>query len=142
MACYVDTSVWVALLGREATAPRVARWMAQGLFMVTAQWTSVEVASALGIKARRGELTQEMVSGICQAFRKLMAMGGVSMEVNERTDFQEAALLCEQVSHGLRAGDALHLAVAQRVGCTHFLSFDKALNRQAEQMGFELVALS
>ncbi len=141
MSCYVDTSVWLALLGREATAPAVATWMAGGMTIVTAHWTGVEVASGLGIKARRGEFTQATVSSICAAFRQLIAIGGVLLQSCEDTDFQEAATLCEGVSSGLRGGDALHLAVAHRVGCTHFLSFDKVLNQQARRAGFALVVI-
>jgi predicted nucleic acid-binding protein len=141
MTCYVDTSVWLALLGSEATAHEVSAWMSQGMTMVTAQWTGVEIASGLGIKARRGELTQATVSSICESFRQLVAMDGVYLPGCEDTDFQEAATLCEGVSTGLHGGDALHLVVAQRAGCTHFLSFDKVLNRQAQRAGFALVAI-
>ena len=139
MACYVDTSAWVALLGREANAGQMAQWMMRGMPLLTSVWTEVEVASALSIKARRGELTQGMVLQTCQLFRELLGTGGVTGVGCVTTDFQEAALMCEQMSSGLRGGDALHLAVAQRAGSTHFLSFDKTLNRQALQMGLVLV---
>lgn len=139
MACYVDTSVWVALLGREATATAVERWMMRGMPLLTSVWTGVEIASALSIKARRGELTQTLVSKSCQAFRDLLATGGLAGVECVATDFQEAELMCEQVGSGLRGGDALHLAVAQRSGSTHFLSFDKTLNRQAQQMGLVVI---
>lgn len=141
MSCYVDTSVWLALLGREATAPAVATWMSGGMILATAQWTAVELASGLGIKARRGEFTQATASSICDAFRQLIAIDGVSVPPCRDTDFQEAAALCERIGSGLRGGDALHLAVAQRLGCTHFLSFDKVLNQQAQQAGLMLIAI-
>ena len=139
MACYVDTSAWVALLGREVNAVPMERWMMRGMPLVTSNWTGVEIASALSIKARRGELTQGMVSQCCQAFHELLEAGGLALIECVATDFQEAAWMCEQMSSGLRGGDALHLAVAQRSGGTHFLSFDKTLNRQALQMGMVLV---
>jgi uncharacterized protein len=141
MSCYVDTSVWLALLGREAAAPAVATWMSGGMRLATAQWTAVELASGLAIKARRGEITQAVASRVCDAFRQLIALDGVSVLPFHDTDFHEAAALCERVSGGLRGGDALHLAVAQRSGCIHFLSFDKVLNQHAQQAGLTLIAI-
>ncbi len=141
MTCYVDTSVWIALLGREKTSASVAAWMELGKPMVTAHWTAVEIASAMSIKARRGEMTQEAVSRVCSAYRDLVAIDGVTLYTCETSDFQEASLICEQVDLKIRGGDGLHLVVAQRVGCSHFLSFDKALNAQALQMGLELVTV-
>jgi uncharacterized protein len=141
MSCYVDTSVWIALLGHEKISASVADWMEQGEPLVTGRWTAVEIASAMSIKSRRGEISQETVSRICQAFRSLIAIGGVSIASHEDADFQEASLMCEDVSRKIRGGDALHLVVAQRVGCRQFLSFDHALNTQAVQIGLELVAL-
>ncbi|MEX1167690.1 MAG: type II toxin-antitoxin system VapC family toxin [Hydrogenophaga sp.] len=139
MACYVDTSVWVALLGHEANGQPIEAWMMRGMPLITSAWTKVEIARALGIKARRGELSQGMVSDMCQSFRDLLGTAGVAQVDCAGTDFQEAALMCEHVASGLRGGDALHLAVAQRSGSSHFLSFDKTLNRQAQQMGLVLV---
>jgi uncharacterized protein len=141
MSSYVDTSVWIALLGHEKTSASVATWMELGEPLVTSRWTAVEIASAMSIKSRRGEISQETVSRICQAFRNLIAIGGVSVPSHEDADFLEAGLMCEDVSRKIRGGDALHLAVAQRVGCRQFLSFDQILNAQAVQMGLELVAL-
>lgn len=141
MSCYVDTSVWIALLGHEQTSASVADWMELGEPLVTARWTAVEIVSAMSIKSRRGEISQETVSQICLAFRQLISIGGLSVQSCEDADFHEASLMCEDASRNIRGGDALHLVVAQRVGCVQFLSFDKALNAQAVQMGLELVAL-
>lgn len=142
MACYVDTSVWMALLGRESSALAIEQWMMRGLPLATSAWTAVEIASGLGIKARRGDLSQGQVSQTCEAFRGLLGTGGVEQVACTGLDFSQAALLCEHVAGGLRSGDALHLAVAQRVGSTLFFSFDKTLSRQAQQMGFGLVNVS
>ena len=139
MTCYVDTSVWIALLAKEKTAPSVAAWMARGTPLLTAEWTQVEVASGLGIKARRLEFNQAVASQMCAAFRQLIAMDGVAIAPIVPTDFEEAALICEQVDLAIRGGDGLHLAVAQRVGAAHFFSFDNALKRQAKRMGMELM---
>lgn len=141
MACYVDTSVWLALLGREVTAKRVADWFEKGVALTTSVWTAVEIASALGVKARRGELTQQAVSAVCKAYRDLLDIGIVQVQNCQITDFNEAQMLCEQVASGMRAGDALHLSVAVRSGCSQFFSFDKTLNQRASLAGLELIAI-
>jgi len=57
---YVDTSVWVALLAREAPAAALAQWLATAPALCCADWTQVELASALGIKHRRGDICRWM----------------------------------------------------------------------------------
>ena len=44
-----------------------------------------------------------------------------------------------RVVFALNGTDALHLAIARRVGCRHFFSLDKTLNRNAVQAGMRLV---
>jgi uncharacterized protein with PIN domain len=100
MACYVDTRAWVALLGREANAEPIEQWMMRGMPLMTSAWTKVEIARALSIIARRGELDQALVSDICRAFKALLGVGGVAQMDCVDTDFQEAALLCEHVASG------------------------------------------
>lgn len=39
----------------------------------------------------------------------------------------------------LRGGDALHLAIAQRHGCTHLASLDKDMQAAAQQQRMKLV---
>jgi uncharacterized protein len=141
MSCYVDTSVWVALLCRESAAPRIATWLAAGPAVMTSPWTQVELASALGIKARRGELSQGLVSEICAAYQRLLNRNDLTLCGVASTDYQEAVLLCENIETGLRAGDALHLAVAQRCGANRFFSFDQRLNTRAKACGLELIAV-
>ena len=50
-------------------------------------------------------------------------------------DYATAAQMCRMPQAGLRAGDALHLAVALRSGCDALLSFDKILNQNARASG-------
>jgi predicted nucleic acid-binding protein len=45
------------------------------------------------------------------------------------------------MSRGLRAGDALHLAVALGRQCSYFFSLDHQLNRHAQTAGLRLVTL-
>ena len=54
-------------------------------------------------------------------------------------DFLYAAELCRTSETGLRAGDALHLAVALRHNCHWLASLDQAMNASARKLGLKLV---
>jgi predicted nucleic acid-binding protein len=57
----------------------------------------------------------------------------------EKTDFHRAAELCDQWQTGLRAGDALHVAIAERHGLT-VCTLDQIMFDAAKTLG--LVAKS
>lgn len=133
--CYVDTSVGVALPSREPTAPHARAVLQGGWRLLTADWTEVEVASALAAKARRGDFAPATAAALRDAYRDGVRRGGIDVVAGEGEDFSAAAGLCQRVASGLRAGDALHLALAWRRGCTLFFGFDRLLNRNARALG-------
>jgi predicted nucleic acid-binding protein len=137
---YVDTSVWIALLAREAPAPAVAHWLVQAPQLCCADWTQLELASAIGIKYRRGDLSVSAAQAICEVFAS-MTIYQVHQAAVTAPDIEHACRLCLDMDRGLRAGDALHLAVAIRLQCSQFFSFDHNLNGKAQQAGLQLVAL-
>ena len=137
---YVDTSVWVALLAREAAAPALNLWLADAPALCCANWAELELASALGIKHRRGELSLAAARSICDVFASMMVYQ-VQQILVQAVDMTLARSLCMDMGRGLRAGDALHLAVAIRLQCSHFFSLDHNLNRNAETAGLGLVQL-
>lgn len=132
---YIDTSVWMALLAQESQASVVKGWMGSELGqMCVSPWTGTELASALAIKQRRGELAQDVMAKLLAQFEAWVTdslrMLGVDGE-----DCERAADLCAHAASGLRAGDALHLAVALRHGCSHMASLDTVLVKAASDNG-------
>lgn len=105
----------------------------------TAWWTETEFASALGIQLRKRALNLTQARGANSLFGDLMNMVH-RLNVIE-ADFVQAAQWAAQVSWGLRGGDALHLAVAQRHGCTALASLDFKMCECAEKLGLKLVDL-
>jgi len=63
--------------------------------------------------------------------------GHVSVELRslERDRFRQAAELLLDPALGLRAGDALHLAVALHSHCTQLSSFDRQMLTAAAALG-------
>jgi len=137
---YVDTSVWIALLAREAPAAALTQWLATAPALCCADWTQLEMASALGIKHRRGDMPLDAALAICEVFESMMAYQVREFPLTPQ-DVARARALCLDMGQGLRAGDGLHLAVAMRLECSHFFSFDHNLNRHAERAGLRLTTL-
>ncbi len=142
MTIYVDTSAWVASLCREAQSESVGAWLGAQLpqSLMASLWVKTEISSALSIKCRRGDLRAADLAPLHQSFDEFYHSGShwASLEPN---DFSLASALCKDVASDLRGGDALHLAVALRLKCSHFLSLDHVLNKNALTQGLKLIAL-
>lgn len=139
---YVDTSVWVALQLHEAQTHAVQAWVeAHGMAgLGCSEWVKTEYASALSIKRRRGDITNDHFERAHGAFGKICVAGPRWFTV-ETQDFFEAARLCADPAHKMRAGDALHLAVALRCQCQAFFSLDNVLNDNAQRNGLRTITL-
>lgn len=135
---YIDTSVWCAYAFNEPEAPEAARWLldAELDHTATAWWTWTEFVSAAGIKRRVKKLDEASVARASQAFKSVSAMThALSVQAD---DFHRAADLCAQHELKLRAGDALHLAVALRHRCKALASLDAGMNHAAQALGLHL----
>lgn len=136
---YVDSSVWIALLAQETSAERLKQWLdnEEGR-LFTASWTRTELASALSIKARRGELSQKQVAQLIQEFEHWVATGVQLLNV-DNGDFAHAASLCAKIKSKLRSGDALHLTVAARHQMSHVATLDHDTIENALKMGMQVL---
>jgi predicted nucleic acid-binding protein len=65
-----------------------------------------------------------------------LLQGGVELRPLDRGHFRHAAELLQDSALGLRAGDALHLAVALHSRCTQLASFDIRMQQAATVLGF------
>jgi uncharacterized protein len=109
---YVDTSVLVALCVRERMTAAVSQWYASVKDdLISGAWCVTEFASALGIKRRTGQLTEEQSAFAWRSFERMCA-SDLQLTPIEPPVFHQAAVLTLDASSGLRAGDALHLATA------------------------------
>lgn len=136
MRVYLDTSVLVAAHTREPQTGPAQQWLASqsGGGLIVSTWTLLECESALAIKWRRGELDDAGKSGASvdiEAFAACFTPWAVPNEA----DHLRARELCRHAPSGLRAGDALHLALALRLKASHFATLDRVLGNNAAAHG-------
>lgn len=138
---YVDTSILVALITNEVTAGSIAQWYAaDSRPLVSGDWCSTEFASALALKERTGQLTRRQSNAAWKLFSEFCS-GGLRLLPIEREVFAQAAHLVRGSKNGLRAGDALHLALALHIKAEAFFTLDVRLGESARQSGLQLVIL-
>jgi predicted nucleic acid-binding protein len=137
---YVDTSALVALVTPEARTGALQQWLRahDQVHLVSADWCVPEVASALAIKVRTRQIDADLADEAWNEFGTACD-GLLQLTPVAATDFSLAAQMCRVPQAGLRAGDALHLAVALRSECGAMLCFDELLNRNAEANGLALI---
>ncbi len=131
----LDTSVVVALLTPEERSAQALDWFAKSREpLISSDWLITETHSALGIKQRHHGHSSEARQAAGVQFERLL-QGGVDLRSLDRDRFRQAAELLEDSALGLRAGDALHLAVALHSRCTHLASFDSRMQQAAVALG-------
>jgi predicted nucleic acid-binding protein len=132
---YLDTSVVVALLTPEDRSPSALDWFAQCRdTLISSDWLITETHSALGIKQRHHGLSPQARQAAAEQFERLLR-GGIELRSLDRGRFRQAAELLQNPELGLRAGDALHLAVALHSRCSHLASFDGQMQQAATSLG-------
>ncbi|RBY79864.1 VapC toxin family PIN domain ribonuclease [Geodermatophilus sp. TF02-6] len=115
---YLDTSLLVALIMTEERTARAHDWLA-GVDddLVTSERARVEVASALSTEQRQAVLDAAGRTEAEYTFA-VIADQGLDVLPVETSDFRRAADYVRPPERNLRGADALHIAVAGRLGAT------------------------
>ena len=125
---YFDTSFLVPLILPEATSDKIAAFVRRLSTeeLTVSHWTRVGFSSLIAREVRVGGLD---VQAAARADARFEAMVDESFSVllPNADDFALARRYLGQFETGLRAGDALHLAVASNHRAAVIYSLDKTL---------------
>lgn len=132
---YCDTSFVATLVLREAASDEVEAFVQQvhpGDLAVS-HWVHVEFASLLARRVRLRELTARQAREIHREFDRMLDES-FEVFVPNAGDYSLAVGMLQHYKLGLRAGDALHLAIASNRQVARFLTLDRALIRAARAL--------
>lgn len=138
---YIDTSALVPVFIREPKSETVVTWIASaGERLAVSEWSLVEFASAAAIKVRSGQVAASLAKQATARVRAF-AHAHCRVAVPGREEFRRAAELAGDDNLKLRAGDALHLAIAASLSARGILCLDDAMTESARLLGMNIVPL-
>jgi predicted nucleic acid-binding protein len=110
---YLDTSVLVAAMTAEARSSEMQRWLGQQdpQNLAISAWVTTEFSAALSIKLRASQISAQHRAQALADFADLCRESLTLLPINA-DHFAIAAWIANQHALGLRAADALHLAIA------------------------------
>ena len=133
---YFDTSFLVPLILPEATSEPISGFL-EALSdddLAISHWTRVEFASLLAREVGMGGLDAGTAREAGSQFERMIGESFVVLLPN-RDDFNLAREWLGNFETGLRAGDALHLAIAGNRGADAIYSLDKLMIAAGKTLG-------
>jgi predicted nucleic acid-binding protein len=137
---YFDTSFIVPLFINEPTSEEVAAKL-QAIpptEIALSLWTKTEFSSVLARKVRMQESTEEFAFETINKFEQMMA-NSCQVIIPEAADFDLSAQYVQNFQTGLRAGDALHLAIAKNHGAILIYTLDVKLAKAASLLNIPCI---
>jgi len=133
---YFDTSFLVPFFVEESTSRQVDQFLRQQPLgeACISQWTRIEFCSAVARQVRIGGMNPTVAAEVESAFDSLIAEA-FGMVLPAQADFDLAKQFLQHYETGLRAGDALHLAIASNHGAKAIYSLDRGLLKAGRLLG-------
>lgn len=134
MTVLLDASVLVPLFVRDALTPRAFTLVGRAAQpLLVSDWAALETISAFSLKARTGAISISEAEVARDNLHQWRRDFGVAISL-EPSDVQNAIALLGAFQLNLRAPDALHLAMAQRV-MAPLATFDAKLAAAGRSVG-------
>ncbi len=138
---YFDTSFLAPLILPEATSEKIAKFIGELPLekLTVSHWTRVEFSSLLAREVRMGGLEAPAALRVDDQFEEMINQSFVVLLPNAE-DFNLAREFLKSHDTGLRAGDALHLAIAKNHGAEAIYSLDKTMIKAGKSLGLPATA--
>jgi predicted nucleic acid-binding protein len=138
---YFDTSFLAPLVLPEATSEKIARLIRRLPVdeLAVSHWTRVEFSSLLAREVRMGGLDPRSAVRADVRF-ECMVEASFAILLPNASDFTLAKEFLAKHETRLRAGDALHLAIAKNHGAKAVYSLDKTMIKAGRSLGLPLTA--
>lgn len=130
---YFDTSFLAPLILEEATSGKIENFFAKlpvGQIYIS-HWTSVEFSSLIAREVRMGALSEQDALLAIGQFDELISES-FQILVPSIADYELAKEYIQHFITKLRAGDALHLAIASNHDSTMLYTLDEGLLKAAK----------
>ena len=133
---YFDTGFLVPLILPEATSDPIARFFEDlpAEDLAVSHWTRVEFASMLAREVRMGKLDAVAAREAGSRFEAMIEESFIVL-LPDCGDFDRAREWLCRFETGLRAGDALHLAMASNHGAAAIHCLDKVMISAGTALG-------
>jgi predicted nucleic acid-binding protein len=133
---YLDTSFVAPLFLPEETSSEVVAYVRAlpANDVAVSNWTMVEFSSLLARKVRTAELSADEAKRADARFEDAVG-GSLVVTLANGDDFSVARRYVQRLETGLRAPDALHLAIAANRDARTILSLDKKLVAAGKILG-------
>jgi len=133
VSIYLDASVLVAFFTLDSLSTRADRLMRSiESVVVVSNFAAAEFTSALGRRVRNKEIPNLLAQEILETFDEWLERGPERTELLA-TDIATAEIFLRRFGLSLRAPDAMHLAMTQRLGTT-LATFDAGMTAAARTL--------
>jgi uncharacterized protein len=141
LTLYLDTALLVAALTKERKTPGVQQWLREqpATTLVTSDWVITEFSAALSLKVRSRQITAANRADALAVFTLWVEESFTILPVSS-LQFRTAARFADQYALGLRAADALHLAICADHGAA-MCTLDRGLSEAGAALGVKTVLL-
>ncbi len=140
MKAYFDTSFLVPLFIPEKESERVElhiQGLDEEMVLTVSHWTVVEMASVFSRLVRMRELGKSTAKKLDRAMSRVFE-ASFEIVTPQSADFRLCRNYLNSFDNSLRAGDALHLAIAANQGSDLIFSLDKTMLAAGAALGLTL----
>jgi len=133
---YFDTSFLTPLILPEATSKRIAAFVGTlpAAQFAVSHWTRIEFSSLIAREVRMGGLQARAAAHAELRFESMIG-DSFTILLPDAADYNLAKEYLGRFETGLRAGDALHLAIARNHRAQTIYSLDKTFLKAGTTLG-------